>query len=141
MSEDSADEPLVIECFDRDHPGGFERRIAIDVDRRVVTFINCLWPRRFLVRGYEPQHTCPFDDVLEARDFGAGELRRLVIATRTGRCAVSADWIGFEELREALQKIASVTESGSAMDNPGILIPTMVVVIFGIVGGVIWMLL
>ncbi|MEW4528415.1 MAG: hypothetical protein ACF8PG_13240 [Maioricimonas sp. JB045] len=141
MSGGPEEETLLVECYDREHPGGFERRITVNVGRREVTFVNCLWPRRFLARGYEPVHTCPFDDILEARDFGAGELRRLVIATRRGRCAVSADWIGFGPLRETLQQIASVTESGRLMDNPWILMPTLLVVIFGIVGGIIWLLL
>lgn len=132
---------LVIECVDWEFPGADKRRIVVDAGERHVTFVNCLWPRRFLARGYEGYHCCGFEDIVSAREFGAGKLRRLYISTRHGRCAVSPEWTGYDELRDALQSISTVTTGGGWLDDPRVLMPAMFVVVFGIVSLVIYLLL
>lgn len=137
----SQTESTILECVDHSFPGDVKRRVVVDAGRREVTFINCLWPRRFFARGYEHQHCYPFSDILSAREFGAGQLRRLYIGTSTGRCVVAPDWTGYDELVKALKKISSVTTGARWLDDPRILMPVMLVAIFGIVGAIIYFLL
>ena len=122
MANAPAEEDLVIDCVNRG-PGGFERRITVDAGWREVTFVNCLWPRRFLAGGYEAYHRCGFADVLTAHGFGVGRYRRLHVGTRRGRRAVSPDWDGYESLRAALGRIATGTASNRLLDDPRVLMP------------------
>jgi hypothetical protein len=117
------------------------RRITLDAELREVTFLKCLWPKRFFARGPEPLYRCKFGDIHSAGEVGTGSLRRLIISTRDGRCAVSADWDGFKDLSSALRKISTVTAPGAFFDDPRILMSTVVVGILGTVGAIIYFLL
>lgn len=127
--------------MDREFPGHNKRRVVIDAAERTITFVNCHWPNRFLAKGYDGHYVCTFDGIRSVRAFGIGSARRLFISTQAGRCAISPDWEGCAELQEALQRIATVSEGARWQDDPRILFPVMFVLIFGIVGGIIWWLL
>lgn len=131
----------LLECVDWDFPTEDKRRIIVNSTTGEVVFVNCHWLKRFFANGYDAVHQCDFEDILVAREVGAGELRRLHISTRQGRCAVSPDWDGYANLRDALQKISSGTSSGTLVDDPRILMAAVMAIVFTIVGAAIWFLL
>lgn len=153
----------IIDCVNPD--GATAQRVIVNMTRRTVTFINCHQPRSGLGLGFEAERVCGFDEILAAHDFLTGEHRgpflRLVfflgrlihmpadsaamgslfISTTTGRARVFSQWVAFPALRARLREIcADRPQAGPWTDNPAFL-PLFLIVIFAIVGGIIWFLL
>ena len=142
MSGSSNSSDRTVECIDRGFIGPEKRRIVVDPAAREVLFENCHWPRRFFARGYDGLRICSFEEITAARVANVGVARSLFIATKYGNCHVTDSWNGFRALVEELQQVAAENPgSGRALDNPFVLIPLLLVVIFGIVFGAIYFLL
>lgn len=120
--------------------GPGQQRIVLDARDQSITFENCHWPRSFWSWRGEERRVCQFEDILAVHDFGLGQHRSVFISTRFGRCRVFADWEGYAQVREALSRIATVTERGSWEDDPR-WIPVYCVVIVAIVAGILYLLL
>jgi len=132
------DSPQQIECIDLNDDSDEPRRIVLDRESNELVFINCLWPRRFFSSGYEGYVRCPLSDLLSVREYGVGELQRLHIAIKQGRCAISPDWQGYRNFCKSLLELAPSDHRGNLLDDPRILMPLVLICMFAIVGGVIW---
>lgn len=138
------------------------QRVVLDRIQRTVTFENCHLPRSGLGLGCEQRRVCQFEEIVAARDFLIGEHRgrvlrlifllgRLIhiptnaneqgalwISTQFGRARVFANWSQFAELRSLLREICSQQSTKGHWEDDPRMIPVFVVLIFAIVGGIIW---
>lgn len=151
-----------IECVNHEAP---TQRVIVDATRRTVTFVNCHQPRTGLGYGFETERVCDLDEILAVHDFLTGEHRgaflrmlfflghlihmpvdpgsmeSIFVSTTNGRARIFAGWSGFAELRSRLREACSQrSQNGPWTDNPAFL-PVFLIVIFAIVGGLIWLLL
>lgn len=149
----------VVVAASPDIPG---QRIVVDRRQRTVTFENCHLPRSGLGLGCEQRRVCQFEEILAVRDFLIGEhhgrILRLIfllghlihiptnakdqgslwISTPSGRTRVFANWSHFAELRSLLKEICSPQSTKAPWEDDPRMIPVFFVLIFAIVGGIIW---
>lgn len=153
---------VVVDCF---NPNAPTQRVILNPTLRTVTFHNCHQARSGLGIGLEPERVCSFDEILATYDFLTGEHRgqwlralfflgplvgvhvrpaamsSIFISTTAGRARIFAEWIAFTQLRSQLREICSQhPRKGNWSDNPAFG-PLFLIVIFGIVGVLIWFLL
>ena len=148
----------VIVC---ENPDSSDQRVVLNLTQRTVIFENCHSPRSGIGGfGSEPVRECNFDEILAVNDFltgnhrglfyklifafshvNSGDLASVFISTDFGRSRIFAKWNGFPELCSELRQICSQqSRSGHWEDDPR-LMPLFLVLIFAIVGGIIWLLL
>ncbi len=155
--ENQFNETLII-CENPDSSG---QRVVLNLTQRTASFENCHSPRSGIGEfGFEPIRECSFNEILAVNDFltgdhrglfyklifafshvNSGDLASVFISTDFGRSRIFAKWNGFPELRSELRQICSQqSRSGLWEDDPR-LMPLFLVLIFAIVGGIIWLLL
>ena len=155
--ENQFNETLII-C---ENPDSSDQRVVLNLTQRTASFENCHSPRSGIGGfGFEPIRECNFDEILAINDFltgdhrglfyklifafshvNSGDLASVFISTDFGRSRIFAKWNGFPELRSELRQICSQqSRSGHWEDDPR-LMPLFLVLIFAIVGGIIWLLL
>jgi len=138
-------------------------RISIDPELRIVQFECCHVSRSFFTSGFQPLHTCAFDEIVGIADFLHGsrkapvtrfilaagrlisihvtpqELASTFVITETGRCRMFANWNGFEEVRAQLAEIAP-GQSRIPLSEDIRLMPLYVLGMLAVVGGIVWAL-
>lgn len=131
--------PPVVEC--KDLSGGTAVRwVTFDRRRGELTFVNCFWPRRFLAAGPAAEYVCPAAELTDAREVGAGPLRRLSVSTREGRCLIAPGWSGYAALRDALAPHAAAAPR-SLREDPRVTVALVLMVVLGVTGGLVaWLL-
>jgi hypothetical protein len=144
-----------------ENPDSSDQRVVLNLTQRIAIFENCHSPRSGIGGfGFEPIRECNFTEIFAANDFltgdhrglfykliftfshvNSGDLASVFISTDFGRSRIFAKWNGFPELRSELRQICSQqSRSGHWEDDPR-LMPLFLVLIFAIVGGIIWLLL
>jgi hypothetical protein len=144
-----------------DNPDSSSQRLVLNLTQRTAVFENCHSPRSGIGGfGFEPFRECNFDEILAVNDFltgdhrglfykiiftfshvNAGDLASVFISTDFGRSRIFAKWNGFAELRSELRQICSQQSRRGHWEDDPRLMPVYVVMIFAIVGGIIWLLL
>jgi len=134
-----------------ENPDSRDQRVVLNLTQRKASFENCHSPRSG-IGG--------FGEILAVNDFltgdhrglfyrlifafshvNSGDLASVFISTDFGRSRIFAKWNGFIELRSELRQIClQQSRSGHWEDDPR-LMPLYLVVMFAIVGGIIWLLL